>query len=139
MRKLTTIIIMVMIFAMSSVGVFADSGLTYRTAKANKGYVTKFYNDGHYVGKVKTAKRLVVKIVRDKNATEKVVNRRCGKYILVEKVNGKCINKRGDGRTTKGHYIKYKNAHKGDKFTSYLVYEDSKYIDDISIRVDVKR
>lgn len=139
MRKLTTIIIMVMIFAMSSVGVFADSGLTYRTTKAHKGYVTKFYNNGHYVGKVKTAKKLKVKIVDEKKTTTRVVNRRCGKYILVEKVNGKCINKRGDGRTTKGHYIKYKNAHKGDKFTSYLVYEDSKYIDDISIRVDVKR
>lgn len=139
MKKLIVIAMAMMIFATSAVGVSADSGLTHKTTKASKGYVTRFYNGSKCVGKVRTAKRLKVKVVNEKKVTAKTLNSRRGRYILVEKINGKCINKKGDGRTSAGYYIRYKNADKGDKFTTYAVYGDSKYIDDISIRVDIER
>jgi hypothetical protein len=139
MKKLIVIAMAMMIFATSAAGVSADSGLAYKTTKASKGYVTKFYNGSKCVGKVRTTKKLKVKVVNEKKVTAKTLNNRRGRYILVEKMSGKCISKKGDGRTTVGHYIRYKNADKGDKFTTYAVYGDSRYIDDISIRVDIER
>lgn len=118
----------------------ADStGITWKTHKAGKGYITTIYAQGKTAGKIRTAKKLPVKVIASKKCTAGKVNARRGKYILIEKINGRCINRKGDGRTTGGNYIKYRKARKGDKFTTYAVYADSKYIDDIAIRVDIKR
>ena len=120
--------------------VHADTGgISWKTSKHNKHYTTKFYNGGHYAGKVKTSKRLPVKVITEKKCTARKVTRRAGKYILVEKITGKAINNKGDGKTSQGHYIHYRNARKGDKFTTYCVYADNSYIDDIVIRIDIAR
>ena len=52
------------------------------------------------------------------------------------RIKGKCTSNNGDGKTAGGYYIKYNGAKKGDKFTTYAIYNDSKYIDDIAIRID---
>ena len=140
MRKtITVVIIALAVLVSSTAAVNADSGLTWKTRKAHKGYVTTFYSHGKAAGKIKTAKKLPVKVVAEKKCTAGKVNHRRGRYILVEKIKGKCTSNNGDGKTSAGYYIKYKGAHKGDKFTTYAVYADSKYIDDITIRVDEKR
>ena len=140
MRKTITIaIITFAVLVSSTAGVNADSGLTWKTRKAHKGYVTTFYSHGKAAGKVKTSKRLPVKVIAEKKCTAGKVTRRRGRYILVEKISGKCIDSNGNGKTSAGYYIKYKGARKGDKFTTYAIYADSKYIDDITIRVDRKR
>lgn len=137
-RAITLAITLVIIFA-ATAGVNADSGITWKTRKAGKGYATTIYSNGKAAGVIRTSKRLPVKVVSAKKCTAGKVAKRRGKYILIEKTNGKCINKKGDGRTSTGHYIKYKGARKGDRFTTYAVYADTKYIDDIAVRVDVKR
>ena len=140
MRKTITIaIIALAVLVSSTAGVNADSGLTWKIRKAHKGYVTTFYSHGKAAGKVKTAKKLPVKVIAEKKCTAGKVNHRCGRYILVEKIKGKCTSNNGDGKTSAGYYIKYRDAHKGDKFTIYAIYNDSKSIDDISIRIDVRR
>jgi hypothetical protein len=122
----------------STTGTFAASGPTWKTRKAGKGYVTTFYAGGRVAGKIRTAKRLPVKVLESKKVTGKTLRRRAGRYILVEKINGKCINNRGDGRTSDGYYISYRGikSSKGEKFTTWCVYEDNTGEDTIAIRMD---
>ena len=138
-HRIITVVIAIALLVISTAGVNADSGLTWKTRKAHKGYVTTFYSHGRAAGKIKTAKKLPVKVVAEKKCTAGKVNKRRGRYILVEKISGKCIDNNGNGKTSAGYYIKYKGAHKGDKFTTFAVYADSKYIDDITIRVDERK
>lgn len=138
-HKIITLAIAIALLVISTAGVNADSGLTWKTRKAAKGYVTTFYDHGKAAGKIKTAKKLPVKVIAEKKCTAGKINKRRGHYILVEKIKGKCIDSRGNGKTSAGYYIRYANARKGDKFTTYAVYADSKYIDDITIRIDRKR
>ena len=138
-HRIITVVIAITLLIVSAAAVNADSGLTWKTRKAHKGYVTTFYSHGKAAGKVKTSKRLPVKVIAEKKCTAGKVTRRRGRYILVEKISGKCIDSNGNGKTSAGYYIRYGNARKGDKFTTYAVYADSKYIDDITIRVDRKR
>lgn len=116
-----------------------SGGITWKTRKAGKCYSTTIYSNGKAAGVIKTSKRLPVKVLTSKKCTAGKVTKRCGKYILVEKINGKCINSKGDGKTSSGHCIKYRHARKGDKFTTYAVYADTKYIDDIAVRIDIRR
>ena len=116
----------------------STSGISYKTSKAGAGYVTTIRINGK-VAKVRTAKKLKVKVVKAEKLTVGKVTRRAGKYILVEKINGKCINKRGDGRTSDGYYISYKRVkghRKGAKYTTYLIYADNNIEDDITTRID---
>ena len=138
-HKTITAVIAIALLIVSTAAVNADSGLTWKTRKTGKFYTTTFYNGGHVAGKIKTAKKLPVKVVAEKKCTAGKVNKRRGHYILVEKISGKCIDNKGNGKTSAGYFIRYGNACKGDKFTTYAVYADSKYIDDITIRVDRKR
>ena len=139
MKKAITLAITLAIIFAATAGVNADSGITWKTRKAGKGYSTTIYSNGKAAGVVRTSKRLPVKILTSKKCTAGKVTKRHGKYILVEKINGKCINSKGDGKTSSGHYIKYRHARKGDKFTTYAVYADTKYIDDIAVRIDIRR
>lgn len=139
-HRIITVIIAIMALIVSTAGVSAcDSGLSWKTSKHGKAYTTRFYSNGHCVGKVNTSRKIKVKVVSERKVKASTVNNRRGRYILVEKIKGKCISDNGDGKTSKGYYIRYNNAHRGDKFTTYAVYNDSKYIDDISIRVDIER
>lgn len=70
MRKTITIVIIALaVLVSSTAGVNADSGLTWKTRKAHKGYITTFYSHGKAAGKVKTAKKLPVKVIAEKKCT----------------------------------------------------------------------
>ena len=141
MRKAIIVLITIAVLAASTAGVNADSGITSKTRKAGNAYTTTIRINGK-VAKVKTAKHLKVKVVRSEKLTAGKVTRRAGKYVLVEKVNGKCLNKRGDGVTSDGHYISYKGIkghRKGAKYTTYLIYADNNAEDDITARLDIRR
>ena len=141
MKKTITIIITLMIIIISTAGVNADSGIASNTRKAGNGYVTTIRINGK-TARVKTTKRLKVKVINSKKLTTNKITRRAGKYILIEKINGKCINKRGDGRTADGYYISYKRVkghRKGAKYTTYLIYADNAIEDDITARIDIRR
>lgn len=119
-----------------------ENKLTYKTVKTNGKYVTRFYSKGKLAGKVVTSKKLKVKVVKSEKLTAKQLETRKNKYILVAVIKGKCISSNGDGIATDGYYINYsgiKGCKRGAKFTTYCVYGNNNYIDDIVIRADIKR
>lgn len=138
-RHMRTIAALVLALVLiSTAGSFAASGPTWKTRKAGKGYITTFYAGGRITGKVRTAKRLPVKVLEEKRITAATLERRAGRYILVEKINGRCLDNCGNGRTSGGYYISYRgiDSSKGERFTTWCVYEDNSYCDDIAIRMD---
>lgn len=83
-----------------------------------------------------------IKVVRSEKLTARCLEHRQNKYIVVEVVKGKCLNNKGDGKTSDGYYISYKRVkgHKrGAKYTTYCVYANNNYVDDVAFRIDVKR
>lgn len=115
-----------------------NCGLTTRTEKAFKGYKTTVKFNGKK-GIIKTKKRLPVKVVAEENVTSYMVHHKKNKFILVVKLKGVCRNRRGDGRTTCGSYICYqriKHRKPGRVYTTYLVYANNNYCDDIIYRFD---
>lgn len=141
MKKAIIVLITIAVLLASTAGVNADSGITSKARKAGNGYVTTIRINGK-AAKVKTSKPLKVKVIKSDKLTLNKITHRAGRYILVEKINGKCINKRGDGRTSDGYYISYKRVkghRKGAKYTTYLIYADNAIEDDITTRIDVRR
>lgn len=143
MKKLLTIIILVPFIIGAFTGnTYGASEFTHKTTKMGKAYTTRFYLHGDYVGKVKTGKRLKVKVVKSEKLTARTLTSRKGKCILVEVVEGKCINSKGDGKTSDGYYISYsrvKGHKRGAKYTTFCVYGDNNYEDDVVIRADIRR
>ena len=83
-----------------------------------------------------------VKIISERKLTEKMLLRRKGKTLYIERIIGKVINDRLDGRTTENHYMCYKSlkgkVHKGDVVITYCIYNPfTRWIDDIDERYDV--
>lgn len=142
MKRYARIAALVLALVMiSTMGTFAASGPTWKTRKAGKGYVTTFYAGGRVAGRVRTAKKLPVKVLESKKVTGKTLRRRAGRYILVEKIAGKCLDNCGNGRTSDGYYISYRGieSSKGERFVTWCVYEDNNGEDTIAIRMDRAR
>lgn len=83
-----------------------------------------------------------VKIVPERKLTEKMLLRRKGKTLYIERIVGKVINNRLDGRTSEGHYISYRSLRgkvtKGDVIVTYCIYNPfTRWIDDIDERYDI--
>lgn len=144
MKRFITIVVLASVIVGASVvtSVGASNGFSYKTSKAGKGYVTRLYYGSECFGKVKTSKRLAVKVVKSEKLTAHRLEHRKDRYILVEVVKGKCLNSKGDGKTSDGYYISYSKVkgHKhGIKYTTYCVYANNNYVDDVAFRFDVKR
>lgn len=141
MKKISRIITVavILIFILGTITANAGSkSLTWKTKKTKSGYVTKFYDDGHYTCQVKTKKRLKVKIRSEEDLSYDYVTGRKDKYILVEIIKGTCTNDKGDGITDGGYYISYKKLKykDGRRYKSYCIYENNNYCDDIKARFD---
>lgn len=83
-----------------------------------------------------------VKIVPERKLTEKMLLRRKNKTLYIERIVGKVINNRLDGRTSGGHHISYRSLRgkvaKGDVVITYCVYNPfTRWIDDIDERYDI--
>lgn len=83
-----------------------------------------------------------VKIVNGNQLTEKKLIKRKNKVLYIERIVGKVINNRLDGRTTDGYYISYRcmkgKAHKGNVIITYCVYNPyTHWVDDIDERYDI--
>ena len=143
MKRITAIITLIAIILVMASGTAhaTTGGLKHKTMKTGKVYTTSFYKGGKCIGKVKTNKRVKVKTYKG-NLTAKTLETRKNRCIVVEVIDGKCINGKGDGKTSDGHYISYKRVkgHKrGAKYTTYCVYGNNNYIDDVVIRADFRR
>lgn len=94
----------------------------------------KTYRKYHFRGRVK--------IVAEGRLTAKMLRKRKGKTLYIERIVGKVINNRMDGETSGGYYISYKSlkgkAHKGNTIITYCVYNPfTRWTDDIDERYDV--
>jgi len=142
MRALFVAVIAIAILTASASGIYASGkydGLTWKTSKKNGKYVTKFYASGELTATVKTKKKLPVKVMKSEKISYKKLMKRCNKYILVEQVEGTCLNSYGDGKDQQGYYISYRKikGHKaGDVYRSYFVYANNRYEDDVIGRCD---
>ena len=142
-HRFLSFIIALILFAISTTGVFASTApqLKWKTSKVKSGYITKFYvnNPHRYMNKMKTSKKLKVKVIDETKVTHKILKHRKNKYILVEKIHAQCIDNNGNGRTSTGYYINYQdceNAFKGQKYITYLVYGNNNCVDDVVTRID---
>lgn len=142
MKRFITVIILaaLMVCAASCAGYATSSGgFHYKQVKAKKGYVTKFYDGKKLAGKIKTSRRVKVYVVDSEDVYPQFLWERKNNFICVEVIRGECINDAGDGVTSDGYYISYKRVagHKaGARYTTYCVYANNNYEDDIRIRVD---
>lgn len=144
MKRIMTIVVLALVIISASIttSMGATNGFAYKTSKSGKAYITRFYKGNECVGKVKTSKRLKVKVVKSESLTASQIEHRKDKYILVEVVNGKCINSKGDGETSDGYYISYskvKGHKRGVSYTTHCVYGNNNYIDDVVIRMDYRK
>lgn len=132
------VIVSVLIGASAITSYGASDGFSYKASKS----ITRFYYKGKCVGKIKTSKRLNVKIVKSEKLTANTLEHRKNNYVVVEVIKGKCLNGKGDGKTANGDYISYsrvKGHKRGIKYTTYCVYANNNSIDDVAFRFDVKR
>lgn len=86
-----------------------------------------------------------LKVYDTKDLTYEILSHRKGKEVIVERIVGKVINKKGDGRISnprhpKYNYISYrkvKGAKKGKTIVTYCIYNPhNNYEDDIMLRLD---
>ena len=83
-----------------------------------------------------------IKVVRSERLTARCLEHRQNKYIVVEVIRGKCIDNKGNGKTSDGYYISYKRVkghRRGAKYTTYCIYANNNEVDDVALRFDVKR
>lgn len=141
MKKIVLMIVAVMMISVVAITTNAKTVL-----KENRLVVTQ----GKFGTKVKWMGKTIrwydfngkVKLVNGNQLTEKKLIKRKNKVLYIERITGKVINNRLDGRTTDGYYISYRcmkgKVNKGDTIITYCVYNPyTHWIDDIDERYDV--
>ena len=116
--------------------------ITWRTKKAAHGYITTFKAHGKIVTRVRTARRVPVKIMDADKVNYRTLSHRKNNYLLIEKYRGTCVNDFGDGETVvngQSYYISYHRAsgHKyGQKYITYCIHSNDNAPDGIKARTD---
>ena len=83
-----------------------------------------------------------IKIIPEGKLTYRMLRSRRNKFLYIEKITGKIINNKFDGKTKAGNYISYKKlkgkAKTGDIIITYCIYNPyTRWIDDIDERYDI--
>ena len=77
----------------------------------------------------------------DRTIWRQLSHRKGKRYTYVEVIDGRVLNRKGDGRDSSGYYINYhrvKGARKGSRVRTYLVFcRDCNESDDVIARHDV--
>lgn len=125
-----------------TIGIKSVNGFSYKQVKKSKKlYVTKFYDGKKLVGTIKTKRRVKVYVVSSEEIYPQFLWERKNNFIVVEVIKGKCINDEGDGETTDGYYISYKRVRgheAGAVYTTYCIYANNNYEDDVLYRIDYR-
>ena len=145
MRKL--VVIVVTMVMMMAVAIPSEAKLV---AKDKIGNYTISVYQGRYGTKVKWMGKTIhwydfrgkVKIVPERKLTAKMLLSRKGKTLYIERIYGKVVNGKLDGKTSCGNYISYRSlkgkALKGNRVITYCVYSPyTHWTDDIDERYDV--
>ena len=139
-HRMITLVLAITVLMTSTCGVFAASSPTYQTRRTGKTYTTTVYAlNGRAYGTIKTTRYAKVCVVESSKLTTWRLTHRKNNYIIVEKITGTCLNARGDGKTSSGHYISYakvKGHAKGKRYTTWLVYGNDNSIDNVAMRFD---
>lgn len=109
--------------------------------KSKKFYVAEFYDGKKLVGTIKTKRRMKVYVVNSEEVYGQFLRERKNNFIVVEVIKGECVNDEGDGVTTDGYYISYKrvDGHEaGARYTTFCVYANNNYEDDVLYRIDYR-
>jgi len=142
MAIVITVVMMIGMIGTFTVDAASKNKVTWKIKKTKFGYVTKFYDNGKLNCTVRTKKKLPIRAFREDELADIDITGRYNKYIVVEFIEGKCINNDGDGITDTGYYISYKrlkNHKRGTRYQTFCIYDNSEYIDDIIGRIDHRR
>lgn len=111
--------------------------MSVKVNRCRTGYRTTVYWRHKKIATYRFKRKPKVRFIRSAKLTEKMLTSRKGKTLYIEIIDGGQINRRGDGVTTCGYYIRYHGFHKGDHIRSYCVYNPyTNYIDDVVERYD---
>lgn len=142
MIKFAIIIAFIFLSCCTACAAGRENKPTYKTTvtKDSK-FTTRFYVRNRLFCTIKTDNPPTVKYIKSENLTrKKLLNRKRATIIYVEILNGKVINRKGDGKTKAGYYISYKNIpgiRKGSSVKSYLVHNpNNSSFDSIEGRCD---
>lgn len=140
-RNSLIITIACIILIVSTSSAFASSSCEWKWKCKTRKHVTSVYLNTRKVCKMRTTRKLKCKVISSKKMTRKILTHRKNRYVLIEKVEWKPKDIYGNGRTLDGHYIKYdydadETFIVGKTYTSYLVYGNNNYIDDVVKRID---
>ena len=139
-HRIITIIIAIAILTISTSATFAATPCKWK-CKTRK-HTTSVYFNNHKVCKMKTPRKLKCKVMNANKVNAKILRHRKNKYVLIEKVEWTPTDKLGNARTTSGYYINYDYDADveyvvGKTYTSYFIYGNNNYIDDIVKRIDI--
>lgn len=111
--------------------------MTVKVNRCKAGYRTTVYWRHEKIATYRFKRKPKVRFIKSAKLTEKMLTSRKGKALYIEIIDGGQINRRGDGVTTCGYYIRYHGFRKGDHIRSYCVYNPhTNYIDDVVERYD---
>lgn len=114
--------------------------MTVKVNRCRAGYRTTVYWRREKIAAYRFKRKPKVRFIKSAKLTGKMLTSRKGKTLYIEIIDGKQINRRGDGITTGGYYIRYHGFRKGDHIRSYCVYNPyTNYIDDVVERYDAVR
>lgn len=119
-----------------------NDSITWKTKKAERGYITTFRAHGKIITKIRTARRVPVKIMDADKVGYYTLSHRKNRYILIEKYRGTCVNDYGDGETYvngQAYYISYHKTprHKyGQKYVTYCIHSNDNAPDGVKARAD---
>ena len=114
--------------------------MTVKVNRCRTGYRATVYWRHKKIAAYRFKRKPKVRFVKSAKLTEKMLTSRKGKTLYIEIIDGKQIDRRGNGLTTGGYYIRYHGFCKGDRIRSYCVYNpNTNYIDDVAERYDAVR
>ena len=111
--------------------------MSVKVNRCKAGYRTTVYWRHEKIATYRFKRKPKVRFIKSAKLTEKMLTSRKGKTLYIEIIDGKQIDRHGNGLTTGGYHIRYHGFRKGDHIRSYCIYNpNTNYIDDVAERYD---
>ncbi len=136
MKKIPVLLLLIILLATP----VSARPMTVKVNRCRTGYRATVYWRHKKITAYRFKRKPKVRFVKSAKLTEKMLTSRKGKTLYIEIIDGKQIDRHGNGLTTGGYYIRYHGFRKGDRIRSYCVYNpNTNYIDDVAERYDAVR
>ena len=134
MKKILASVLLLVILLATPVSAHT---MTVKVNRCRTGYRTTVYWRHEKIAAYRFKRKPAVRFVKSSKLTEKMLTSRKGKTLYIEIIDGKQIDRCGNGVTKDRHHPKYHGFRKGDRIRSYCVYNPyTNYIDDVVERYD---